>query len=82
MKMNLTYCDFTRIGLGKVPEARHWLASRRPWAARIAKVHERLVDHCTRERRSAGPQDAYGHHGSGDQHSLPHRLQMVGDVCG
>jgi transposase, IS5 family len=55
VKMNLAYRDFTRIGLGKVPDAKTLARIAQALGGEvISKLHERLVAPGARERRRAG----------------------------
>jgi transposase, IS5 family len=70
---NLVYRDFTRIGGGKVPDAKtmgRWGVAVGP--AVIADLHRRLIDGAA-AARGRGPQDACGYDRGGDQHPLSDR---------
>ena len=79
VKMNLAYRDFTRVGLGKVPDAKTLARIAQALSGEvIAQLHGRLVGDGARERRGAGPQTTCRHNGSGNQHSLSDRFRSTG----
>jgi len=78
VRANLVYRDFTRVGGAKMPDAKtmgrwDWRWGRRSSTGSPADRYHRPSREC-----DAGPQNARGHHGDGDQHPLSHRLQLAG----
>ncbi len=82
VRMNLAYRDFTRIGMGKVPDAKT--------LARIAQALGGRSDRGTASasggdgagrRRDPGAQASGRYDGSGNQHSLPDRFELAGRWC-
>ena len=77
--MNLAYRDFTRIGMGKVPDAKTLARIAQALGGEvIAELHRRLVEMAQEEGRDPGPQTASGYDGGGDQYSLPDGFELAG----
>ena len=79
VRANLVYRDFTRVGGGKMPDAKtmgRWGLAVGPEV--IKQVHERMVKIAQDQGSCGRPADARGHHGGGDQHPLSDRLEPAG----
>src|SRR5579883_2812073 len=71
VRANLVYRDFTRIGSGKVPDAK---TMGRSAPATGAESNSRADgENSSGQRRGRGTADARGYDGGGNQHSLPDR---------
>jgi hypothetical protein len=82
VRMNLAHCDFTRIGMGKVPDAKTLARIAQALGGEvIAELHRRLVEIAQEEGVIQGVQAPSRHDGSGNQHSLPDRFELVGRWC-
>ena len=67
VRANLVYRDFTRVGGGKMPDAKtmgRWGLAVGPEV--LKQIHDRMVQIAQRPRRRRGPADARGYHGGGD----------------
>ena len=79
VRANLVYRDFTRVGGGKMPDAKtmgRWGLALGPQV--LKQIHERVVKVAREKRRDHGAADARGHHCRGNQHSLPDRQYPAG----
>jgi IS5 family transposase len=66
---NLVYRDFTRVGGGKVPDAKTMGRWGMAVGADVVKqVHDRIVQIAQDKGRCERPPDARGHHRRGDQY--------------
>ena len=76
VRANLVYRDFTRVGGGKMPDAKtmgRWGLAVGPEA--IKQIHERLVRIGASARDCDRPADACRHHGGRDQRPLSDRFK-------
>jgi IS5 family transposase len=79
VRANLVYRDFTRVGGGKVPDAKtmgRWGVAVGPEV--LEQVHARIVTIARESGRDRRAPNACGYDGSGDQHPLPDRFEPVG----
>ncbi|MGY4485407.1 hypothetical protein ACVWWR_004598 [Bradyrhizobium sp. LM3.2] len=79
VRANLVYRDFTRVGGGKMPDAKtmgRWGLAVDPET--IRQIHDRIVQIAQQQRGDAGTQNACGYDGGGDQHPLPDRQHVAG----
>ncbi len=76
VRANLVYRDFTRVGAGKMPDAKtmgRWGLAVGPEA--IKQIHERMVQMAQDQRVGGRPADARRYHRGGDQRPLSDRFR-------
>src|SRR5258707_15106091 len=79
VRMNLAYRDFTRIGMGKVPDAKTLARIAQALGGEgIAELHRRLVEIAQEESVIQGRKLRVDTTVCGNQHSLPHRFKPAG----
>ena len=74
VRANLVYRDFTRVGAGKMPDAKtmgRWGVAVGPEV--IKQIHERMVQIAQANGVGCRAANARGHHRGGDQHPLSDR---------
>ena len=84
VRANLVYRDFTRVGGGKMPDAK----TMGRWGMAVGPRGDQADsrkdgDNSSGQRGDRGTADARGHHGGGDQHPLSDRLEPCWEMgCG
>src|ERR1700722_18037123 len=82
VRANLVYRDFTRVGAGKMPDAKtmgRWGVAVGPEV--VKQIHQRLVKLAQANGLATGCKNARGHHRGGDQRPLSDRFELARRRC-